>query len=221
MNAELQKALAVLAVAVKQYVEEDQGASFGLPGDVSVVVKSRRVALSVPTDFATTFTTLDGSLSIQWLDPERVKFTAHKFDAEAKLWNGPDVIPNKWFRSMLASLFHDLIWGHAAEIARAMGLTEKAVLRWGNDVLYLLWVWGSEDSWWGRREAWLAFQTCEFSSGWYHKAKKVLHLCLAVAALGLAAAGCSGCYSLPDGGVEGVDGTDLIRAVMQGLGDGL
>ena len=41
------------------------------------------------------------------------------------------------------------------------------------------------------------------------------------AALLCVGSGCSGCYSLPDGEVERVDGAEVVERVMRDYGDGL
>lgn len=37
----------------------------------------------------------------------------------------------------------------------------------------------------------------------------------------LLATGCSGCFSVPDGEVESVDGVEVVKKVMEDYGDGL
>ena len=216
MNAEQVRIASILAKAVKEYLKNDQRADYPLPSPVEVVVRSRRVAAFVKSPY----TTRDGSLSVTPLGENRVQFVAHSFPRSG-LWNGPDAIPNDTLRGMLASLFHDLIWIHAAELCEAWGCYQTDLLRWGGDVLYLVWVWASRDSWWGRREAWLAFQATNFAAPVYHKVKKVLAKTTAVVlACGLCA-GCSGCFSVPDGEVESVDGAEVVEQVMKDYGNGL
>lgn len=212
MNSEQKKILAILAKACADYIRNDQKADYPLPEPVSVVVRSRRVAKLVKAPY----TTRDGSLAVMPLGEDRVRLTANRF-GRSGLWNGPDVIPNKRLRAMLASLFHDLIWIHAAELAAAWGISSVEVLRWGGDVLYLVWVWASRDSWWGRREAWLAFQGTQFAAPWYHGLKGALGVSCVSAALLLM----PGCFSLPDGEVESVDGAEVVEQVMHDYGDGL
>ena len=222
--SEISSAVAVLK-KVADYIRKDQAAAYSLPTDVSVTLDSRAVAAFLPADF-TQFTTADGSLTVERVPdedkPNLVRLTAHPFPAESKLWNGPDVIPNKWFRSMLASLFHDLIWVHAGEIAAALGKRELEVLRWGGDALYLIWVYGSEDSFLGQREAWLSFQATQYAAPWYHKIKRLFGALALAVALGAAAVGCSeGCFTPPDGAVVDISGGEVVEAVMQEQGDGL
>lgn len=216
-DTERKAAMSAIAAALKaarKYLAADQNATYGLESPVSVTIRSERVAAPwLPP--AAPFTTKDGFLSIMWREPGVVTLTANPFPPAARVWNGPDVIPNKWFRSMLASLFHDLIWIHDKELAKHLGCSETEVRRWGNDVLYLIWKWASDDSLWGRCEAWLAFQTCQFAAPGYRTARRLLGRALLCALLLGAAAGCSeGCYSLPDGGVIDAAGTAAVEAAM-------
>lgn len=216
MNAQQARIASILAKAVAEYLRKDQAADYPLPDPVSIVIKSKRVSAFVTKPY----TTKDGSLSVTPLGENRVEIRANRFPRSG-LWNGPDMIPNDTLRSMLSSLFHDLIWGHAKELAEAWGTTELKVLRWGGDVLYLVWVWASKDSWWGRREAWIAFQTTQFAAPWYHKVKGLFAKSASVVAVSVMCAGCSGCYSIPDGEVESVDAKETVENVMREYGDGL
>ena len=211
-----QKAIAdIIAKAVAKYIRDDQRASYPLPSKVRIVVRSEKLAKPVVAPFA-----IEGCpLEIRALGDGRIELVSLPFDRESKNWNGPDGIPNNRFRSMLASLFHDLIWKYASRIAAAWHTTEKEVLRWGNGILYLVWLWASEDSWWGRREAWMAYQVTTFVAPVYRKAKKALGFAGVVIAVGVSA-GC-GCYTVPDGEVEEVDGAETVRQVMQDYGNGV
>ena len=136
--------------------------------------------------------------------------TANPFPASSHLWNGPDLLKNNKYRSMLASLFHDLVWEHRAELAKAWHVSDKAVLGWGNGVLYALWMYASSDSLAGRIEARLAWEVCEFSKGWYHDLKKLLGLHSILFAIMLAA----GCGTPPDWTVAEIDGTNAVLRAM-------
>lgn len=216
MDAQQARIAKIIAEAVKNYVKEDQRADYPLPGEVSVVVKSRKVASLVRSPY----TTKDGSLTVEPVDERHVRLVAHKF-VRCGLWNGPDAIPNNTLRGMLASLYHDLIWVHAAELAAAWGCTELNILRWGGDVLYLVWMWASKDTWWGRREAWLAFQVTDFAAPFYHRLLPRVKKAVGATVLALLCSGCTGCYSLPDGEVESVDGVEVVEQVMRDFGNGL
>lgn len=202
-----------VADKIIKYIKADNEESFGLDEEVSVVLMGDGVAYAGAALVPREYTTKDGSLTIaQTFDAIDwgVRLVAHPFAAESRLWNGPDVIANNQYRSMLASLFHDLIWEHADEIAEAWGVTKQDVLRWGDGVLYACWMYASEDSLRGRIEARVAWQVCEWSRGWYHSLKKLLGLhCLAFALL-LAA----GCGTPPDWTVAEISGTNAVLRAM-------
>ena len=199
------------------YIRKDQAAAYPLGADVWLTVKSKRVAKRVARlCVGSRVLVADGSLEIIRLDDKRTRFVAHKFCRASKLWNGPDLLRNGELASMFASLFHDLIWVHRREFADKLGLTEREVLRLGNDVFNLAWRF-IDPSFAGRFKAWAAFQAVEFAAPWYHKLKPALAVSCA-----LLVAGCSeGCYSLPDGEVEEADGIEEVRRIMDVYGDGL
>jgi len=213
-----------VADKIIKYVKADNEACFGLDEEVSVVLMGDDVGLVAGHFIEDAYTTADGSLSIkpEWSNGWLIRLVAHPFAAESRLWNGPDVIANNQYRSMLASLFHDLIWEHGDELAKAWGVTKQDVLRWGDGVLYALWMYASEDSRRGRIEARVAWQVCEWSRGWYHRLKKLLGLHSILFALLLA----SGCGTPPDWQVAEISGTNAVLRAMgktteiaQGEGD--
>ena len=197
---------------VFKYIKADNEMSYGLDEEVSVVLLGDGVAYVGTTLVPREYTTKDGSLTIaQTADAIDwgVRLVAHPFPASSHLWNGPDVIANNQYRSMLASLFHDLIWEHGDELAKAWGVSKQDVLRWGDGVLYALWMYASEDSLRGRIEARVAWSVCEFSKGWYHSLKKLLGLhCLAFALL------LAGCGTPPDWQVAEISGTNAVLRAM-------
>ncbi len=201
---------------VFKYIKADNEMSYGLDEEVSVSLTGEDVTLVACRFIEDALTTADGSLTIVPSDgpvDEDLRYgvclVAHPFPVESRLWNGPDVIANNQYRSMLASLFHDLIWEHGDELAKAWGVTKQDVLRWGDGVLYALWMYASEDSIRGRIEARVAWQVCEYSRGWYHKVKKILGLhCLAFALL------LAGCGTPPDWTVAEISGTNAIHRAM-------
>lgn len=215
------KAMKVAEKAIK-YVKADNEKHYGLAETVSAVLAGDNVTLVrdghsyVPVKAVTT---KDGSLTVTPCEDGlefAVRLVAHPFPAEAKLWNGPDLIKDDKYRSMLASLFHDLIWGHAQELATAWDVPKSAVLSWGNGVLYALWTYASGDSLLGRLEARIAWHACEFSKGWYHAVKKWLGLSCVALCFGV-----SGCATPPDWSVIEIEGTNaVIEAMGQVEADG-
>ncbi len=207
-----------MANRVMKYIREDNSHKYGLEEEVRVVLTGDNVTLVEDGDAilpVQSVDTEDGSLSISPTDSNfdlAVCLVAHPFPADSGLWNGPDLISDSKYRAMLASLFHDLIWEHSSEIAKAWGVSKKAVLSWGDGVLYALWVYASDDSILGRIEARIAWSVCEFSRGWYHSAKKLLGLHSITIALMLLA----GCGTPPNWTVAEIAGTNaVVRAMGQ------
>lgn len=215
-----------IANKVVKYIKEDNSASFGLDEAVAATLYGDNVAF-VKIPFyrkeyryvpISEYTTKDGSLTIAPIinvdengaDIYGICVTVHPFPASSHLWNGPDILPNTRYRSMLASLFHDLIWEHRRELAEAWGVSEKDVLGWGDGVLYAVWMYASSDSFVGRIEARIAWQTCEYAKGWYHDAKKLIGLHSILFALLLM----SGCGTPPDWYVTEVTGTNAVLRAM-------
>ncbi len=207
------KKVVKVANKVIKYIREDNEASFGLDEKVSVVLFGDDVTLFQGGGCVDDITTADGSLTITPIENGLdwgVRVTANPFPASSHLWNGPDLLKNNKYRSMLASLFHDLVWEHRAELAKAWHVSEKAVLGWGDGLLYALWMYASSDSLVGRIEARLAWEVCEFSKGWYHDLKKLLGLHSILFALLLAA----GCGTPPNWTVAEIEGTNAVLRAM-------
>ncbi len=204
----------IIANAVANYMRDDQRASYPLSGDVWIVAKCKRVAKKLKD--GTDYTTLDGSVTIRKIDEKRVKITAHKFMRSQRLWNGPDLLKNDELASMFASLFHDLLWGHRKEIAEALGIEVKDLLKLANDAFILAWRF-IDPSLLGRVKSYFAFQAVSAAVPWYHKIKGAG----AVVAASVLLSGCSGCYSLPDGEVEEAGGVEIVQQIMHDYGDGL
>ena len=189
-----------------KYIKDDQSQAYGLDGAVGLDIRGRGVADIVRTAYATR----DGSLSITVAETDHVRIIAHPFPASARLWNGPDIIPDNDYAAMLASLFHDLIWEHCDELAAAWGVSRDAVLRWGNEVLYTIWRFAEPKS----RMARIAYGVCNFASGWYHSLKRLVGLGCAAAMLALC--GC-GAFDTPQGWtVAEMSGTNAVIRAMQG-----
>ena len=197
-----------------EWLRQDQGASYPLDAPVTAVVKSRKLARLLPGDFD--FTTQDGSLTIQRLSEKRVLLRANAFSRGMRLWNGPDLIPDDKLAAMVASLFHDLIWAHRVELADVLLATEMQVLQWGNDAFLLVWRF-VDPSLAGRVKSYFAFQAVSAGKYVYHPAKRLLGLS-GVATLLCVSLLCAGCFSLPDGEVESIDGIDAVERAMQAGG---
>ena len=149
-----------------------------------------------------------GKLTI-WSDTtgNTVTLTAHPFKADEKLWNGPNVVPNSDYESMLASLFHDLMYEYVEEIARQINKPEKAVRKWADDLLYSVWA-GSTDSKWERFKARIGYGVCRVFGGIFHKIGSLFLLLILAYLL-------SGCC-VPHWNLVSVEGSDAITEVING-----
>lgn len=197
-----------------EWLRNDQDASYPLDAPVTAVVKSNRLAGLLPEGFD--FTTKDGSLTIARLDGCRVLLRANAFARGSRLWNGPDLIPDDDLAAMVASLVHDLVWIHRAEIADALGATERQVLQWGNDVFVLVWRF-VDPSLRARVKSRLAFRAVSAGKYVYHPVKRLLGLA-GIVSCAAAIVVAAGCASLPDGEVESLDGIDAVERAMQAGG---
>lgn len=214
MTPEQLRVARIIGRAVAAYLKADQQADYALPERVAVVIEDADFAAFAKSDFD------NGVLGVERLGGDRVRLVAHKFPRRG-LWNGPDILPNTTFRRMLSSLFHDLIWLYRRELAAAWGSDEVAVMRWGGDALWLVWSWASNGSWWGRCEAWIAFQATQTAAPWYHRAKRMLGKAAPALAAAAIASVCAGCFATPKGRVVEVEGADVVLRVMREQGDGL
>lgn len=214
MSADFDFLRALLRPAL-DYIRRDQAASYPLPAPVVARLSGRGICNPL---HAPDYTTRDGSLTVRITGPDAVEIVAHEFPRSAALWNGPDVIPNTRLRSMLASLFHDLIWGHDAELAEAWQCSTATVYAWGDGILYAVWRWASGTSFWGRVEARLAWHACEFARPWYRRARQRIERGALMIAATLAIGGCT---APPPWTVDEIDGVDTVRDVMEQCGDGL
>ena len=138
-------------------------------------------------------------------DGDIVRLDASVFRAVMKFWNGPDLINNKAKDGRLeSSLWHDLIWCFAKEIAKAWGCRVVDVLDWANGLFYAAWVDYGEhypSAKFVTQKARIAYGVVHFSAPWYHKFKKLFGLALILICV------CGGCDSPPDITVTGSSGT--------------
>ena len=138
-----------------------------------------------------------GPLSIVPLSENRVRLECEPFAPESGLWNGPNVIPdNLGDGSLEASLWHDLVWGFADDIAEQTGRTRQEVMKWGNGILCSCWRGYGEKVYRKRRNrlARAAYGVCEFARRWW----KAVFVAAAVAGI----AGCHGCAAPPQWEME-------------------
>ena len=216
VRSDMRSAAFKCGLKVLKYLYDDISAKYGLASDVAVSISGDGVDSIFRN--SPSFESADGYFGMRVAAGGAVRLVVRAFDSSLRLWNGPNVIPNNKFRSMLASLFHDFIWEKYAEIAKALGVSPKEVLKWGDGVLYSVWVFASNDSRLGRIEAYVAFQVCESAAGWFPVVAGVLRK------IGLAAAVCtlfSGCFTPPRWHVDSIEGEDAVRDAMENGGSGV
>lgn len=143
---------------------------------------------------------------------DNVVLEASVFSALMRFWNGPDLINNKVKDGRLeASLWHDLIWRFAKEIAATWGCSEDKVYEWANSLFYAAWKdYGSmyPSAKLVTQKARVAYGVVSFAAPWYHKLKRLFGLALVVLCV---CGGCEGCalFNTPpdDVTVTGSSGT--------------
>jgi hypothetical protein len=198
--------------AVK-YLRDDLTRQYGLAEEVKFFVRGKDICGIMRK--LESYTTKDGSLSIDRNGEDGIVVSCHPFKPEANLWNGPDVLPDKTNGAMEASLAHDLIWYHASELAEAFGCTRTEILHWGNGVLYAIWLGVSGPSFLSR----VSYGICELVAPFYHAAKKKFLKTAFAAALGFGVfTMCGGCSSFnpPEWNMESAEGLEFISAAITG-----
>ena len=163
---------------------------------------SGHYALLAPVDVAVSG---EGAGGVNWsnhvlqivsIDEDNVRFRAEPFAATTGYWNGPSVVKDYDDGRIEASLFHDLIWTWADEIAEANGMTAEDVRTWSNKHLVIMWrEYGNGKGcipWAVRAKSWLAAQLCDsWAARWW---RKLTVLALLATMMG----GCAGCLQIPD-----------------------
>lgn len=190
---------------VIDYVVNDLTHHYGLKQEVSVVINGDNVTkifgfeermICVPF------------LSI-WSDTtdNKVVLTAHPFAANDKMWNGPNVIPNDDYESMLASLFHDLLYTHLYLIAKQLNCSVSDIRKWADQVLYAIWA-GASRSKLEKFKARIGYAVCRVFGGIFTSLSKWFMFIIAI----LAIAGCC----VPDWNLEDVQGEEAVKEVING-----
>lgn len=183
------------------YIRDDLTSYYGLRSPVTVTLEGKGL-----TDIiAHPVTTIDGSLSVSARGGHAI-LTAHPFEPESKLWNGPNVVPNDRYASMLASLYHDLIWEHSAELSTAWGCSPLDVRKWGNGILRAVWI-DAADGPLDRLCARIAWYVCSATAPVWPAIKRLLHIVCIAGALILV----GGCSQPPDWHVTDVDGGEAVQ----------
>ena len=191
-----------------RYVQDDLHHYYGISAPAWVSFKG--AGIGVLGKSLEVGTVSVGVLRIEFVSAVVVRLYADAFTASSKLWNGPNLIPdNLKDGSFEMSLWHDLVWAYAKQIAQILGVSEQAVMEWADGILdaaykgYGKKKYGKDT----RLRARVAFNICEWSRHWWRKVFPGA-VCLAVCC-GLLA-GCSGCATPPGWEMEDASPIELI-----------
>lgn len=196
------------ARSILHYIDEDLHTYYGL--SKPAWASFRGVGIGVLGKSLEVGVVAVGVLRIEFVSAELVRFSADAFVAALKIWNGPNVIPNNLKDgSMEMSLWHDLIWAYAEQIAKILGVSVQVVMEWADGILdaayrgYGKKKYGKDT----RLRARVAFNVCEWSRRWWRKVfpgAVCLLLCCGLAA------GCSGCASAPKWDMEDASEIEIV-----------
>lgn len=184
MKTKLITAAAKAVPKIIRYIEKDLKAQYGLSAEASAEFHGSGIGIGTCTVGVLTIESEPGGST--------VKLIAQPFAPESGLWNGPNIIPDDLDDgSMEMSLWHDLIWVYAKEIAAKLGMTEQDVMQWGNGILVAAWDGYSKNHGKNRKMvAKLAFHVCEVG-------RRFWRLLFAIA-FAITISGCDGCVQPPD-----------------------
>lgn len=190
---------------VVDYVRNDLTNYYGLQQEVSVVVRGEGVTELFGNEermICVPFLTI-------WSDTtgKKVVLTAHPFTANDKMWNGPNVIPNDDYESMLASLFHDLLYANLELLSKQTNQPTSEVRRWSDKILYCVWSSASRSKI-ERIKARIGYGVCRCFGGIFHSLTKWFIFIVAILTL----AGCC----VPDWTLDEVQGEDAVKEVVNG-----
>lgn len=199
------------------YIKDDLTGHYALNGDVSVTIRGEdvcdilgwqeRVVELHHKSVDAKGNEFNACVLTIWSDTtdHKVVLTAHRFPAFAKLWNGPNVIPNDDYESMLASLFHDLLYVFMEELADKLNVSTKDVRKWADDILYAIWS-GAARNPIERLKARIGYGVCRAFGGIFRSLTKWFIFIVAI----LAFVGCC----VPDWTLEDVQGEEQIEEAI-------
>lgn len=188
---------------VVDYIRNDLTSHYGLKSEVSVAIKGDNV-----TDlFGCEERMICAPFLTIWSDTTdgKVVLIAHPFTANDKMWNGPNIIPNEDYESMLASLFHDLLYANLELIAKQTKRPASDIRRWADQVLYAIWA-GASRSKLEKFKARIGYGVCRVFGGLFNSLTKWFMFIIAVLVFG-------GCC-VPDWTLEDVQGEDAVKEAI-------
>ena len=185
------------------FIKDETGTHYELKEEVSVTISGKGV-----TDIfgiCEQMICLD-NLTI-WFDStdNKVVLTAHPFKSDELMWDGVTGLPDTDYESMLASLFHDLLYVYMEDLSSKINKPVKEVRKWADQIFWAIWN-GASRSWVEKLKAKIAFGTVRTFGGIYHTVSKWF---LIIAALSLL----SGCC-VPDWNLDDVENGEAVQEVI-------
>lgn len=172
-----------------QYIKDDLTSWYSLKEQVSVRIKGEGINELLGKQEQMHHI---GKLGIyNDVSDSSVLLIAYPFEASEQLWNGANIIPNTDYESMLASLFHDLLYGYLEELAKEFKCTESEMRKFADDVLWVIWFCKARSNT-ERIKAHIGYRVCRWFGGVFKSLSKWFYLVLAVSLF----SGCS-CFTPP------------------------
>lgn len=181
---------------VVKYVYDDLNASYALTEPAWANFSGEGIGIGNCTVGPLTINSEKGGTTL--------RLEAQPFPASSKNWNGPNVIPDDLKDgSMEMSLWHDLVWKYAGEIAACLDMTEAEVMIWGNGILAAAWP-GYAERLYPKKKAqskigrWIAYNLCQRSQWIWRHIRGIIPAIVSALVFASICAGCSGCETPPD-----------------------
>ena len=189
---------------VIDYIRNDLNKHYGLKSEVSVRLQGE----GVNDLFGKQERMVCGNHLTIYSDPitTSVTLTAHPFTIKDELWNGPNIIPNDDYESMLASLFHDLLYVNLFFLSCKLDCSESEIRKWADKVLYAI-LSGASRSKLERFKARLGYGVCRAFGGIFTSLTKWFMFLIAILTI-------TGCC-VPDWNLEDVQGEEAVKEVIK------
>lgn len=206
----LKKAISIIGKEAYAYIKDDQLVSYSLLQPAYIRFSGKDIGIGNWDNGILKIVSKKGG--------DEVCMYASPFSGSLRLWNGPDLIPNRDKKKgkdgdgdgrMEASLWHDLIWFFSPFIAKDLELSEQDVLAWANGLLPNAWKGYAEwypDARFVKTKAHLGYNATELGRPVYHPFKRFVNMVRGWFLLAIVAsllAGCEvGCKSAPEWKME-------------------
>lgn len=201
------KAGSKVAKAAARYIDKDLHTYYGLAKPAWVSFKGPGVGVLGRS--LEVRQVIVGVLSIEFESANKVYMSAVPFEASTKLFNGPNLIPdNLGDGSKEMSLWHDLTWEYAKQIAKILGCSAQDVMQWANGILDAAYKGYGKRR--GKNVGWrsrIAYNVCEWSRHWW---RRLFPGAVCIFLAGALLAGCSGCATPPPWELEDASEIEFV-----------